>query len=249
MIQPEEAVAKLVAAPDLGQMRVNFRYCNVFITEADYSEKAGRTQYFEGDHESAFNRWFSVGADFTDVQFQLMRMLITLPSGKQIQYTFDGGVSLATGAIVLFEIKPCPHYFLDPIVKAKADIAEAVLAEYGVSFQRLYGSDFQPIVLRTIKDIYDNRKASFDAERDVAVALEMIEGQGGEAPLMKLIEALGSTFEVADNQLQAMIAARILSVDLSLPLTRDTAVSLAPEDQNKGALRRFLSRFVPEDVQ
>jgi hypothetical protein len=246
-IEPEEAIAEIIAAPDLGQMRVNFRYCNVFITEADYSEKAGRTQYFEGDHESAFNRWFNIGAIFTDVQFQPITMLIETPSGKQVQYTLDGGVSLYTGAIVVFEIKPSPHYFLDPIVKAKADIAEAVLAKKGVGFQRLYGSDFKPIVLRTIKDIYDNRKVSFDQERDVASVYDMILKQGGRAPLIDLIETLDGSFNVAEDQIQAMISARILAVDLSMPLTRDTAVSLAPEDEDEGALRRFLKGFVAED--
>ena len=245
----DEAVAEIIAAPDLGQMRVNFRYSNVFITEADYSEKAGRTQYFEGDHEAAFNRWFNVGAMFTDVQFQAIKLLITTPGGRQVAYTLDGGVSLHTGAIVLFEIKPSPHYFLDPIVRAKANIAKAVLARYGASFQRLYGSDFKPIVLRTIKDVYDNRKAAFDPNRDVGVVSDIIARHDGSAPLIDLIEALDSSFNVAECQIHAMVAARILAVDLSLPPTRTTAVSLAPRDENKGVLRRFLKQFVPDDAE
>ena len=105
------ANVELHAAPDLGQIRINFKYNNVFTTSADFSGKSGRQQYFEGPHEIRYSRWFEVAPRFTDIEHQTITLEITDVFGGTSQYTIDGMGELAGGQLFGFEEKPSKLFF------------------------------------------------------------------------------------------------------------------------------------------
>ena len=228
-------------------MRVNFRYRNWFSTAAHYCEKARRAQYTEGPHELNFLRWFSINPLISDFQFQPIELEIRDESGNVTIYTLDVAVELVSGALVFAEIKPVATYFHLPEVAHATAIAEAALAREGAGFERLRGDLFDETTERTIADVYAHRLEAFDVEGEYEAVARAIEQDGGVIELRTAQAALGGRPCDARAKLDAMMAARLIAIDVSLPPTSETPVRLAPPVLRPGALREFLGRFVPQE--
>ncbi|MHB9879008.1 hypothetical protein ACSMXM_05010 [Pacificimonas sp. ICDLI1SI03] len=231
-------------APDLGQVRIEFRYNKVYSTTADYSDKARRQQFHEGPHEANYHYWLSVNPHCSDFQFQPLEFTFTGEAGS-VRYTPDLAIELVTGEIVLAEIKASQAFFDQPEVRRLACEAETHLAQHGVLFARLKGDDFDRITLQTIMEVFVDRRAVY-SEHELTQVIEAIRRGGGDIKLDKAIHILGGPEREARAKLNSMMADRMLDVDVSLPFTHLTPVREALPPNCPGALRAFLAGFVVE---
>lgn len=238
-------LVKLQAAADLGQVRVNFRYNNVFSTGADFCEKSARQQFCEEAHEIAWRRWAIVNPNCTDVQFQPVKAIFEDQVGNQICAFWDVGFEFYDGSIVFGEIKPDEAFFLDTKAVMMANASAMALSDRGVHFARLHGGDFDDITRETIKEVFDYRRTDFDRRRDLEPVLNAIAAAEHQITLGKAMELIGGHATQAKAKLCAMMVKRGITLDLSCPLTADTRVGAAPVAPASGSLRRFLASCEP----
>ena len=241
------AAVRYRSSEDLGHVRVNFRYRNWFSTAAHYSQKARRAQYTEGPHELNFLRWFSINPLISDFQFQPIELEICDEFGNVTVYTLDVAVELVSGGLVFAEIKPVASYFHLPEVVFATAAAEDALAREGAAFERLRGDLFDEVTAGTIADVYAHRLEAFDIENDYGTIETAIESGGGVVDLRTAKAVLGGRPSDARAKLDAMMAARLIAIDVSLPPTAETPVRLAPPARRPRALRDFLERFVRQE--
>ena len=235
----------LQAAADLGPVRVNFRYKNPFSTSADFCEKSGRQQFCEEAHELAWRRWAIVNVHCVDVQFQPIKVIFEDAGGKLLSAYWDVGFELVDGSIVFGEIKANESFFCDTKAAMMTNASAMALRAHGIVFARLHGSDFDDITRETIKEVFDYRRADFDAQRDLEPVLEAIDRDGHQISLGEASKLIGGHQNEAKAKLCAMMVKRHIALDLTHPLTKETSVRLAPEAKNPGALRRFLASCEP----
>lgn len=241
-LEPFEASsATLRSAEGLGQVRINFSYRNYISTTADFGDKSGRQQFCEGHVEDDWRRWLLVNANCVDVEFQPIEATFTDADGMQRTVTWDVGIELVEPPLIFAEIKVNRDYFEDARTKENASLSAAALRPLGCEFARLMGSDFDSVSRRTVKEVFDCRRAKFDPEVHLHPVIEAIDTAGGELPLGRAIEVAGGAVGGARARFCAMMAKRHLALDLNLPLTDDTPVRRAPTARGAGALRRFLA--------
>jgi hypothetical protein len=236
---------KLQVAPGLGQVRINFRYNNVFSTSADFCEKSARQQFCEEAHEKVWHRWAIVNPTCTDVQFQPVKAIFEDQAGNQICAYWDIALEFYDGTIAFGEIKPDETFFLDTKAAKMANASAMLLGVHGIPFVRLHGADFDDITRETIKEVFDYRRTDFDRVRDVEPVHNAIAASGHHINLGKAVELIGGHPTEAKAKLCAMMVKRHVALDLSRPLTADTHVELAPVAPTPGALRRFLASCEP----
>ena len=240
-VEPVEA--QLRADPDLGHTRINFNYGNVFETSAALCDKPGRQQYCEGANEIFWRRWLVVNVHIVDFQFQPIEVIFTDEQGRERTYYWDVGIEFVDGSIAFGEIKASHTFFHMPTTRVVVEGSAAVLAEEGVAFVRLMGTDFDEITMQTIKHVFDNQLASY-SECELMSVTDAILTNRGSVGLGRAIDTIGGHRWDAEAKLCSMMTDRRIEIDIDLPLTLDqTKVRLAPEAVNPGALRFFLSRF------
>lgn len=235
----------LQAAPDLGPVRVNFRYNNTFSTSADFCEKSRRQQFCEEAHERAWARWAIVNPNCTDVQFQPVKAIFEDAGGKQHCSYWDVGLEFIDGSIIFGEIKPDETFFFKTRAAEMANASAKALRDHGIAFARLHGNDFDDITRATIKEVFDYRRTEFNPQADVEPVLEAIARGGNQISLRRAIELIGGHPSEAKAKLCAMMVKRYIALDLRHPLTEETIVQIAPSARNPGALRRFLGACEP----
>lgn len=232
---------RLEAAPDTGQMRINFKYGAWFTTTAGFSVKSRRAVYHEGATECA--AWIEAEAltSRLDLEFQPLRVVWRRDHGRTRHITLDGGFELEDHSLVFTEYKGDRTAFDRPDIRDLLDEAEAVLAVHGAKLRREDSSVLVGTMLhRTLKDVFDDRNTSYDSVADVAAARGAVLREGGIAPLGKVLEAIGGPFRDASAMLNAMSVRRLVRIDPSRPQMPDTPVDLPPE-RSPMRLRAFLA--------
>lgn len=230
----------LEAAPDTGQMRVNFKYGHWFSTTAGFSVKSQRAVYHEGPTECA--AWIEAETltSRLDLEFQPIRVVWRRDHGKTRHITLDGGFELEDHSIIFTEYKGNRTYFEEENTVDLLDEAEEVLLRHGVSLRREDASELVGTMLhRTLKDVFDDRNTSFDRIIDVAAAREAVLRESGSAPLGKVWEAIGGPVRDAAAKLNAMSVRRLVRIDSARPQMADILVDLPPE-RTPHNLRAFL---------
>ena len=239
----EPIEARFRADPDLGHTRINFNYGNVFETSAALCDKPGRQQYCEGSNEIFWRRWLVVNVFVTDFQFQPIEVVFVDEHGRERKYYWDVGVEFVDGSIAFGEIKANRTFFDTATIHLVVEGSAAVLANEGIAFVRLMGTDFDQITKQTIKRVFDSQLVSY-SEYELMSVTDAILTNRGSIGLGRAIDTIGGHRWDAEAKLCSMMTDRRIEIDIDLPLTLDhTKVRLAPEAVNPGALRSFLSRF------
>lgn len=237
---------RLVAARNLGAVRINFRYASFQSMTAAHSEKAGRDQYFEGPHETYGFRLHEVLPLVLDLQYQPLELEWFTPAGFRHYMTFDWGVETQTHGIVFGEDKASDEFYDDPHLSERLDFAEAFLADRGASFQRRVAGGLPSRLKRNVvKGIFDARRTKFEDDQAARVRA-LVLNAGGTAPLGQVLQAIGGHPALSLDIARAMMHRRVLSIPISAPPMRDTPVTIPPIAE-KGALRAFLARHVLAD--
>lgn len=130
---------KLTSAPDLGQVRVNFRYASFSPSFASFSEKAGRQQYFESHHEAFGFRLHEVDPTVVDLQYQPLTLSWTDLAGRTLSMTFDYAIERDDGTVIVGEDKADSSYFREPRLASRFAFAEAYLETHNAFFERRAG--------------------------------------------------------------------------------------------------------------
>lgn len=236
--------AKLVAAGNLGAVRINFRYAAYMSMTAAHSEKAGRDQYFEGPHETYGFRWDEVNPTRLDLQYQPIEIHWESLAGRRHHMTLDWAVETEAGDVVFGEDKASQDYFDDPELNERHEFAQALIEDYGARFERrIKGGLRNRIERRVVKTIFDHRRTDFgdaDAER----VQRHIRDAGGTARYGDVLHVIGHHPARAEAMAGAMMHRRVLSMPICAPPMPDTPVTIPPV-ASKGALRAFLADFVP----
>lgn len=242
---PAERVrTRLVAAPALGAVRINFRYAAFQSMAAAHSEKAGRDQFFEGPHETFGFRLDEIHPSRLDLQYQPARLEWRTRAGVDRGMTFDWVVEMQDHRIVFGEDKADAAYFDDPDLDERLDFAEAFLGGKGASLdRRVAGGLPTALQRRVVKDIYDARRTEFDGALAVRVR-DAIRGAGGTARLGDVLETIGRHPALSLDIVRAMMHRRVLAMPISAPPMPDTPVRIPPRAR-KHALRAFLAAHVP----
>ncbi|WP_176496024.1 hypothetical protein [Sphingomonas sp. HMP6] len=244
---PTRHAAKLVAARDLGAVRINFRYASFMSMTAAHSEKAGRDQYFEGPHETYGFRWDEVNPKRLDLQYQALRIEWVSLAGKARHMTLDWGVETENHQVVFGEDKASEDYFDDPDLVERLEFAQALLEDHGASLERrVKGGLRNRIERRVVKDIFDARRTEFE-EVDAARVRRHVRDVGGSARLIDVLDIIGKHDALSLDTARAMMHRRVISMPISAPPMADTPVTLPPVAV-KGALRAFLAAFVPPEA-
>ncbi len=238
---------RLEAAPDTGQIRINFKYGHWFSTTAGFSVKSQRAVYHEGPTECA--AWIEAEAltSRLDLEFQPLRVVWRRDHGKTRHITLDGGFELEDHSIVFTEYKGDAAFFEEDNTADLLDEAEEVLLRHGVMLRREAAPELVGTMLhRTLKDVFDDRNTAFDQIVDVAAAREAVLREGGMAPLGKVWEAIGGPVRDAAAKLNAMSVRRLVRIDSTLPQMPDILVDLPPE-RTAHNLRAFLEHHATRD--
>lgn len=240
---------KLEAAPDTGQMRINFKYGHWFSTTAGFSVKSQRAVYHEGPTECAAWVEAETLTSRIDLEFQPLRVVWRRDHGKTRHITLDGGFELEDHSIVFTEYKGDAAYFEEDDTADLLDEAEEVLLRHGVRLRREAAPELVGTMLhRTLKDVFDDRNTTFDRVVDVEAAREAVLREGGMAPLGKVWEAIGGPVRDASAKLNAMSVRRLVRIDPTLPQMPDILVDLPPE-RTAHNLRAFLEHHATHDAE
>ncbi len=232
---------RLEAAPDTGQLRVNFTYGGPFGRTAGFSTKARRAVYHEGPVEPA--AWIEAEAltSRLDLRFQPVRISWRRDHGRTRHITLDAGFEMEDHSIVFVEYKGHRSYFEEPRTADLLDEAELVLAAHGATLRRETGTELLGTMLhRTLKDVFDDRDTAFDPLFDAATVRDAVLREGGTAPLGVVLESLGDRTRIAQARLNAMSVRRIVRIDPARPQMPDTPVDLPP-DRTPGRLKAFVA--------
>lgn len=241
---PSRYSARLVAARNLGAVRINFRYASFASMTAAHSEKAGRAQYFEGPHETYGYRWDEINPQRLDLQYQGIAVVWNSLAGREYRITLDWIVETDTNDIIFGEDKADEDYFDDPDLSEKLDFAQALIEDYGATFERrVKGGLRNRAQRRVVKNIYDARRTEFGDETAERVRSH-VRDAGGTARFGDVIDVIGQHSAYSRDTAFAMMHQRIISLPITAPPMADTPVTL-PRDAKKGALRDFLASFVP----
>lgn len=241
---PDWGKPRIVAAPDVGAVRVGMTWRQFFVTSAAFSRKAGRTMFFEGPHEAASFRRLEISFRTTDLQFQPLLIEWVRDGRVEHQYYVDSVEERDSGLLVFRENKAHRAYFDDPLIDEKLSAAEAVLTSFpDVQFERELGADLMhPLRWRLAKDIYDDRRIAFTARQREDVR-DLLTREGGSVPLGKVWEAIGGRPGDAERIANAMMIARLVGYRFDRKPHRDTQAILPRPPAQPGRLRRFLASF------
>lgn len=241
---PTRYAAKLVSAHNLGAVRINFIYAAWMSMTAAHSDKAGRDQYFEGANEAFGFRWDEINPRRLDLQYQPIAVHWKSLAGRDHHMTLDWAVETDTHGIIFGEDKASDDYFDDPDLNEKLEFAQALIEDYGASFERRVKGGLKNDIERSVvKEIFDARRTAVDPNVAVRVR-QHVQAAGGTAPLGDVLQIIGGHPELSFDTARAMMFHRILSMPISGKLMPDVPVTL-PVPAQKGELRAFLADFVP----
>lgn len=236
---------RLEAAPNLGAVRVNFRYGGWVSVSAMHSDKAQRDQYFESSNEPWGARLNEVDTQDLDLQYQPITVHARTRAGKPRRIVLDFCVEKVGGKLVFGEDKASSEYFEEPETYERLAFVESHLETYGVGFERRVAGGLKNDLHRAVvKEIFDNRRTLFE-DREADAVRDFVRSAGGIAALGDVLRTLGHPVDDALAMIHAMMRRRLVAVPLDRPAMPDTPVTI-PVVAEKGALRAFLAEHIPE---
>jgi hypothetical protein len=200
-----------------------------------HSEKAQRTQYFEGNHEAYGFRLHEMDPSYVDLQYQPAALSWTSLDKKSHQVVFDYAVEMADGQIIFGEDKASQAFFTESKTRARLELAEGFLDRYGVKLERrVAGGLPSSIARRVVKDHFDARKTLF-VEQEVSLVQHVIRANGGAAPLSSVLGALEDCPSLGLQKLSAMMMRRKVPAMIASRCWNRCQQEMTPKIMNREA--------------
>jgi len=219
------AIARIVMTPDDRALRTAITGRRRITTGIYPSAKSARPFPFEGMNEQAFLMHCEVDTEVVDYRAQPFRFEFVLDGVKRI-YIADCARLLDSGRIEVVEVKNDRRALKDPDYAQKLAYVREVCTELGWGFRVVMKDQIfsPPAVYANVVEIQSRRQVKFDAAQ-CYLTFDLIERMGGQTPLGKLAETIGER-RVGRAVAMAMMVARQVKIDLSVPLCDDSVVSL-----------------------
>lgn len=219
------AIARVVTTPDDRPLRTIVTGRRRITTGIYPSTKSGRPFPFEGMNEQAFLMHCEVDTRVADYRAQPFRFEFVVEGAKRI-YIADCARLLDNGRIEVVEVKNDRRALKDPDYALKLEHVREICTGLGWGFRVvLKDAIFAPSVVHAnVVDIQSRRQVKFDASQSY-LAFDLLDKMGGQAPLGKLAETIAE-HRVGMAMAKAMMVARLVKIDLSVPLSGDSVVSL-----------------------
>ncbi|WP_037537409.1 TnsA endonuclease N-terminal domain-containing protein [Sphingomonas sp. PR090111-T3T-6A] len=148
--------------------------------------------------------------------------------GKPVSYTPDMAVLFDNGDRAIWEVKPDWHHLQDDHYMRKLTLAAFTFLERGWHFRTLVRAQFDETSSETNRIINDSISLMFPSRLTVitesqkaAVARLLI---AGSSTLGAVCAVIGGTVAAARARAYAMMARRLINIDLTRPLTDSSPV-------------------------
>lgn len=187
------------------------------VTGSYASRKAGCGQVFESMNEYAFYQLCEVDTRVVDYRAQPFRFELVVDGVRRI-YIPDCARMLDDGAIEIVELKGDDRQLRDPDYRSKLEGAEALCDLLGWRFKIITRDRLlaDPVLRANVLMVEQDRMARFD-DTHVYAALEAIDAGGGEAAFQAVADQVAA-HPLGAALVRAMMAARVVQIDLSRPL-------------------------------
>ena len=217
------SIARIVVAPDDRPIRTIITGRRRITTGAYMSAKAGRSLPFEGMNEQALFMHSEVDTRVIDYRAQPFRFEFVVDGARRV-YITDCARLLESGRIEIMEVKNDRRALKDPDYALKLACVRDICGRLGWSFRVVVKQQlFEPTSLYSnVVEIQSRRRMRFDRSHSLP-ALEIIWRAGGQVPLARLAEAIGERRQ-GTAIVKAMMVARLVEIDLSRPISADSAV-------------------------
>lgn len=221
------SAATVVMTADDTPIRTILTGRRVIVTGFYSSRKAGRALPFEGMNEQTLMKHSEVDTRVVDYRSQPFRFEFVVDGAKRI-YIADCARLLDDGGVEIVEVKGERTRLDDPDYAMKIEGVREICEKLGWRFRLVTRQQLHNpgTLLANIESIQLHRNASFD-QASVYTAAELVDREGGEAELGVLADRLaGGPRGMAIAQ--ALMVARVISIDLTAPLSANSRVTLVP---------------------
>lgn len=227
--------ATVVLTPDGAPIRSILTGRRVIVTGFYTSRKAGRALPYEGMNELALLKRCEVDTAVVDYRSQPLRFEIVI-GGVKRTYIADCVRLMDDGTIEVIEAKGSPQQLRQPDYAEKLNAVRSACGRLGWRFRALTGKHlFEPHHLyANIDQIQSRRFVRFNGA-DAYRAAEFIEREGGQTPLGHLTDALGCGPRGLATA-QAMMVRRLISIELTKPLSAESFVTLVADRSVEGTV-------------
>lgn len=217
--------ATIVMTPDFTAIRSIVTGRRVMVTGFYNSRKAGRALPYEGMNELALLKCSEVDPRVVDYRSQPFRFEFVIRGLKRV-YIADCVRLLADGTVEVIEVKGDARQLAVHGYAEKLQAVLEVCEGLGWRFRTITQKQlFKPAhVFANVNEIQSRRMVRF-SQVEAYRAVEALEQVGGEATLGYLVEMLGNTpRDLAITK--AMMVQRLIAIDISVPLSASSQVSL-----------------------
>lgn len=219
--------AMVVMTVDGGPIRTVITGRRVIPTGVYSSRKAGRALPFESMNEQTLMKHSEVDTHVVDYRSQPFRFEFVIDGAKRI-YIADCARLLDDGTVEVVEVKGDRTRLDDPDYAQKIEGVREICEKLGWRFRLVTRRQLHTpeILLANVESVQFHRNVSFD-QAAVYSAAELVDSQGGEAELGTLADRLANGprgMAIA----QALMVARVISIDLTTRLSPSSRVTLIP---------------------
>lgn len=219
--------ATIVMTPDGSPIRSVITGRRVMVTGFYSSRKAGRALPYEGMNEQALLKRCEVETAVVDYRSQPFRFELVIEGAKRI-YIADCVRLLGDGSVEVLEVKGRLKQLPPPDYVEKLSVVREVCDRLGWQFRILsHRHLYEPEVVYANIDLIQSRRTVRFDQIQAYRALELIERAGGEAPLGQVGDAAAAGPQGL-AMAQAMMVRRLISIDLTRPLSADSKVTAVP---------------------
>jgi len=225
--------ATVVMTPDGSPIRSVITGRRVMVTGFYSSRKAGRALPYEGMNEQALLKRCEVETAVVDYRSQPFRFELVIDGAKRI-YIADCVRLLSDGSVEVLEVKGRLKQLSPPEYVEKLNLVREICERLGWQFRILsHRHLYEPEVVYANIDLIQSRRTVRFDQIQAYRALEVIEREGGAAPLGRVADAI-ATRPLGMAIAQAMMVRRLLSIDLTRPLNADSKVTAVPRSRTIG---------------
>ena len=205
----------------------------VFETRSMPSRKCGWAIYTEAGVEPIVAKSLEFDPNVVSYKAQPCR-LEGICNGKSFTMVNDFAVLRFDGVRKVLEVKASRRQLQDAFYRDKLELAEEAYAAMGWRFRVVFKEDFSDPVVRDNIEIAFVSRFSTVTERHKDVTISVLRNGNGLISLGHLSRALERNHLNGRAVAYAMMALRIIAIDLTRPFSDDSVVSLTP------TLRPFL---------
>ena len=222
------APATLVSSADGHPIRSIITGRKSCTTGVYASLKAGRSLPYESMNERAFFMHSEVDTSVVDYRAQPFRLEF-LVDGMERAYIPDCVRLLNNGSLEVVEIKNDRRAIRDPDYALKIQTAKEIFQSVGWNYRIVYSHDLfePPLRWQTIQDIQSWKTAQISQSEIFAVVSAITRNYYSLGQLSHLIGAE----KILSIKLKAMSIRRIVSFDISGPLSHNTIITLIDDQR------------------